>query len=445
MSRKVVVNLGLASIVLVGLAGKAGADEVINWNVSSLSVIALSGQNNPVQTRSMTMVHAAVHDALNAIERRYEPYAFHGHATAGASPDAAVAAAAHGVLVGVIPSFGTPAQQAAAIAAANAALAASLAAIPDGAAKTHGIAVGRAAAAAMVAERSADGATAVVPYTSINEPGHWQPTPNPVPPDPLSGGPGFLPPVQPGWADVTPFVLNSGEQFRPDGPPDLDSEEYEDDYNEVAAIGDKDSLTRTAEQSSIARFWYEPSHVGWNRIARTVAATRALDPWKTARLFALLNAAMADGFISGWNARYFYDFWRPVTAIRAGDTDGNDATVADPDWQTFLNTPAIPEYPSTHSVLGAAAAEVLARFFGHGTAFMTTSGAPFPGLTRSFASFSQAAQENADSRVYAGVHFRTACRDGIQLGHKIGKFTFKLFAFVHENFNARHDILWCHF
>ncbi len=206
----------------------------------------------------------------------------------------------------------------------------------------------------------------------------------------------------------------------------MPSEEYARDYNEVERIGAQFSAVRTPEQSEIARFWYEGSPFGWNRIARTVAEGRVLDLWDQARLFALVNFAMADGFIAGWNTRYFYNFWRPVTAIRAGDTDSNPATIADPQWNTFLNTPPIPDYPSTHSVLGAAAAEVLARYFDDDTiAFMVTSGAPFGGITRPFTSFSAAARENGNSRVYAGIDFRTAVRDGLWLGGKIGSFTFR--------------------
>jgi hypothetical protein len=169
-------------------------------------------------------------------------------------------------------------------------------------------------------------------------------------------------------------------------------------------------------------FWYEGSPTAWNRIARTVAGQRTLDLWDSARLFGLLNFAMADGFIAGFDAKYAYNFWRPVTAIRAGDTDDNPRTVADAGWTPFLDTPSSPDYPSTHSVLGAAAAEVLARFFGTDSIpFTTTSGAPFPGFTRSYTSFSQAAQENADSRVYAGIHYRIATVDGLKMGRKVGR------------------------
>jgi hypothetical protein len=422
-------NLITAGLTLVaGLAvttAARAADDVRAWNVYTLNTLALNGQNNIVQTRTLAMVHAAIHDALNAIEQRHEPYAFSFFAPS-ASPEAAVAAAAHGVLLWVIPDFGTPTQQAAARAAANAAYTSSIAMIPDGPARHEGILVGAAAAAAVLAIRAGDGARhAEIPYVPLEgPPGFWQPTPNPNPPDPASGGPGLAPALLPGWGNVMPFTLRRGRQFRPSGPLPLFSRRYARDYNEVQSIGQRLSTSRTTEQSEIARFWYEGSQLGWNRIARLVSEPRMLDLWEQSRLFALVNFAMADGFIAGFNTRYFYNSWRPVTAIREGDADGNDETVGDRFWESFLNTPAIPDYPSTHSVLGGAAATVLAHFFGaDDIAFTTTSGAPFPGITRSFTSFSQAAQENADSRVYAGIHFRKSCRDGVRLGHRIGAFT----------------------
>ena len=421
------LNLITAGVTLVGLAvttAARAADDVRAWNAHTVNTLALSGQNNIVQTRSLAMVHAAIHDAVNAIEQRHRPYAF-SFSAPSASPEAAIAAAAHGVLLGVIPNFGTPTQQATALAAANATYASSIAMIPERPARQEGIFVGAAAAAAVLAVRAGDGARlAEIPYVRLEGPGVWQPTPNPNPPDPASGGPGLAPALLPGWGNVMPFTLRSGRQFRPNGPLPLFTRRYAREYNEVQIIGQRLSTTRTAEESEIARFWYEGSQVGWNRIARLVSEPRMLDLWEQARLFALVNFAMADGFITGFNTRYFYNSWRPVTAIRDGDADGNDETVGDPLWESLLNTPPIPDYPSTHSVLGATAATVLAHFFGaDDIAFTTTSGAPFPGITRSFTSLSQAAQENADSRVYAGIHFRKSCRDGMRLGQRIGEFT----------------------
>ncbi len=229
----------------------------------------------------------------------------------------------------------------------------------------------------------------------------------------------------PQWGQVAPFTMTAPWQFRLPGPPALASADYARDFEEVKRLGGKTSSARTTEQWKIARYWYEGSPQSWSRIAHVVAAERGLDRWDTARLLALVNAVIADGFIAGADTRYLYDFWRPVTAIRAADTDGNDATVADPAWESYLNTPAIPDYPSTHSVAGGAASAVLAHFFDNNQlTFSMTSGAPFAGITRSFKGFSHAAQENAASRIYAGIHFRSACQDGIKLGEQIGRMAF---------------------
>jgi PAP2 superfamily len=306
---------------------------------------------------------------------------------------------------------------------------AALAKIPDGIQKNHGLVAGQAAAAAMLTARQQDNATATPQYTPGTAAGRWQPHPNPVPANPAIADPeiavGNLAALLPHWGTVTPFMMAVPWQFRLPGPPPLKSEQYARDYNEVQRIGGKSSTERTAAQTEIATYWYESSPQGWSRIARVVSAQRGLDQWDTARLLALVNASIADGYIAGADTRYFYNFWRPVTAIRAGDTDENDATVPDPTWESFLNTPPLPDYPSTHSVAGGAAAAVLARFFGTDqVSFSMTSGSPFAEMTRSLTSFSQAAQENADSRVYAGIHFRTACEDGVKLGAQIGRRAF---------------------
>jgi len=326
---------------------------------------------------------------------------------------AAIATAARDVLVDQVQA------QAATI---DMAWATSLSTVPDSAAKITGTAIGHAAAAAMLALRKADDSAVVTLYVPGSGPGFWRPTPNPVPSNP-AGASALLPALFPGWGNVVPFALSTGAQFRPDGPPPLTSDHYTQDLREVRDIGEQFSPLRTADEASIARFWYEGSHRGWSRIARTLAVTHSLDAWETARVLALVHVATADGFIAAFNAKYYFNFWRPVTAIREADTDGNDNTVEDLFWNTYLNTPNIPEYPSSHSVLGAAAAEVLARFFGSDDmAFSTTSGAPFAGITRSYSSFSQAADENGESRILAGIHFRSAVRDGIWQGRKIGKF-----------------------
>jgi hypothetical protein len=425
----------IAGLVLLlaalALASGAAANEVVQWNETTMKAIGANGQNNVVSTRTLAMVQLAVHDALNAINRRYDAYYFEGPADPAASPDAAVAAAAHTVLVGVIGNYGTPAQKIDTLALVDQAYAASMARVTDAAARNKGVAVGRAAGAAILALRKDDGATRDVPYTPAMGPGKWRPHPNPVPANPPIANPemarGYQPTANPGWVNVTPFTLLSASQFWLPGPPALTSETYARDYNEVKNVGGKVSAMRTADQTQIARFWFEGPGV-WNTIARTVASSRGLDARDTARVLALMNTAMADAYIAGWKIRYVYDSWRPVTAIREGDNDGNDATVGDPSWESHQNTPAVSDYPSTQSTFSSAAAVVLASTLGGDQAsFTVTSGKPFEGITRSFTSFSRAARESADSRVYAGIHFRSACEDGLALGRKVGERAAKLY------------------
>jgi PAP2 superfamily len=431
-SNRTIWVAAVASVVaLCTGSALAATNPVSDWNAIAVQTLLAAGQGQIPATRTLAIIHIAIHDALNAIDSRYERYAFTGTAPHGASVDAAIASAAWNAIVGAvgvgllpIPNFGPPDLQEAAVAQAHAKYAAALAQIPDGISKDDGVAVGQAAAAAILARRTGDHAFDLVAYTPGTRPGDWQPTANPVPSDP-PGGVDFAPANLPGWGRITPFALRRSDQFEPAGPPRLSGPRYARDYNEVKAIGEKNSTTRTTEQTSIARFWYEGSVFGWGRIAGIVAESRGLDNWETARLFALVNIAMADGFIAGFQTKYDFNFWRPVTAIRAADTDGNHRTVADPAWSSLLNTPAIPDYTSTHSILGGAASDVLRRFFHtDDVPFTTTSGAPFAGITRSFTSFSQAAIENGNSRIYAGIHFRSAVEDGIRQGNQIGRFVF---------------------
>ena len=432
--QRVFLAFAIFFVTLCGSTGIVGlppahADEVTDWNIVAIDVLALGGQNPVVMTRGLAMAHLAVHDALNAIDRRYEPYLYDTRSEPGGAPTAAVAAAMHGVLIGALTGFGTPEQQAKAKERVVTAYAAALATIPDGRAKQDGIAAGQAAAAAMLTLRKADGALAQVAYSPGTQPGQWRPHPNPVPAHPPISDPalaaGNLPAMLPQWAHMMPFTMRAPWQFRLGPPPTLTSETYTRDYNEVKRLGGKQSTARTAAQAEIARFWYEGSLQGWNRMARIIAGQRTLDRWEHARLFALLNAAMADGYIAGADTRYLYNFWRPVTAIRVGDADGNDATAADPTWESFMNTPPLPDYPSTHSVAGGAAAVVMSRFFGTDQlSFTMTSGPPFAGITRSFKSLSEAQEENGDSRVYSGIHFRNSTVAGILQGEQIGRQAF---------------------
>jgi hypothetical protein len=424
-----VATTAIATLQAGSLPG--AVNQVSNWNSIAVQATLTAGQNGITQSRTLAIAQVAVHDALNSIQPRYTRYVAGGAMAPDASIDAAVATAARDAIAGAVavgavpfPGFGTAASQATAVAQVDAAYQAALAAIPDGSLKTNGIAAGRQAAQAILARRSTDNATTPVAYTPGSQPGDWLPTPNPVPADPPAAA-DLLPALLPGWGQVTPFVLRRSTQFDPGGPPRLAGPRYAREYDEVKAVGAQTSTIRNAEQSSIARFWYEASPAGWSRIGRNVAESRGLDMWDTARLLALLNVAMADGFIAGFQTKYSVNFWRPVTAIRAGDSDGNHRTIADPAWSSFLNTPPVPDYTSTHSVLGGAAAEVLRRFLGQDDfPFTTTSGVPFAGITRSFTSFSQAAEENGVSRIYAGIHFRSAVEDGIRHGKRIGSWVY---------------------
>ncbi|HKZ65976.1 MAG TPA: vanadium-dependent haloperoxidase, partial [Chitinophagaceae bacterium] len=223
------------------------------------------------------------------------------------------------------------------------------------------------------------------------------------------------------WENVRLFALQTKNQFRPASHPALNSAEYVTAYNEVKEKGKINNSTRTADQSAFAKFWYEFSEAGWNRVARTAASDKKLNLWDAARLFALVDMALADSYIAGWDAKFHYNFWRPYTAIRNAAADENTLTSPDEQWEPAEPTPPVQDYPSTHSALGNAAATVLARILGDNTAFTMTSFTAIPaGNTRSFASFSQAANENAASRVMAGIHFRFSCDAGQELGDKIG-------------------------
>ena len=416
--------LPLLVLLVLGSPARAAADAVIHWNTTAASAGFAAGLDNSAgcvdplhESRIFAMMHVAIHDALNAIDRRSQPYAFDAQAPAGASPDAAVAAAARDVLVALFPQLPgelglTPD---AAVEFVEAAYVAALAAIPDTPAKTQGILIGQAAAAAILDLRDADGAN-TPPFLDFA----YVPGPNP-------GDFQFIPGLPfaafPNWGKVTPFVLTSSSQYRPKAPYAVTSKKYAADFNEVKSLGAVDSTTRTADQTEIALFWVEGSPQGWNRIARTVSVQHGLDLWQNARLFGLLNLASADAYVADFENKYFYEFWRPITAIRAADTDGNPDTVADPTWDSLVGTPPAPDYPSGHSGQGAAMAEVLARFFGDKVSFSTTATTQ-PGVTRSFTSFSQAAEENGNSRIYVGFHFRHAVTEGIKLGSKVGKVAF---------------------
>ena len=414
-----------------GQRSATSGDAVITWNNNAATAAlgaCLAPTNNPLhESRMYAMMHIAIHDALNAIDRRSRPYVLDTRVR-GASPDAAVAAAARGVLVPLLqelpPPFSDCVTGAKVVEGVEAEYAAAIGAIPGGRAKARGIAVGRAAATAILKARTADGSDTPLfdkAYPQGTQPGEYRFTP----------GSDFA--FAPGWSDVTPFVLNSSSQFRPGPPYAVTSKQYAKDFNEVKRLGGDGVTTpsaRTAEQTQVALFWVESSPLRWNRIARTVATRKGLDLWENARLFGLLNMALADGYIATFDTKYkAYNYWRPVTAIQNADTDGNPRTKADPTWTPLVTTPPIPDYDSGHSVEGAAAAQVLKQFFGtdhvrfqacsytlpHGQ----TCTDPSPVL-RQYTTFTQAADENGLSRILVGFHFRKAVKAGIVHGTKIG-------------------------
>ena len=289
---------------------------------------------------------------------------------------------------------------------------AELAKVADGPAKDQGIGIGDQVAADLLAIRANDGSSITpAPFVPGTAPGDFRPTP-----------PNFPIPVFTTWGQVTPFVLDSGSQFRPVPPPALTSDAYADAINEVQSLGSATSTTRTADQTEIGKFWAPPIQNFWNQIAETVAAAHHSDLPTTARLFAALNLSFADSAIAFYDAKYTYQLWRPVTAIRLADSDGNPNTVADPNWLPLAgNTPADPSYPGAHSTISAAGADVLASFFGDNQSFAVTSPA-LPGVTRSFDSFSAAATEAGLSRIYAGVHTRLDHVAGLTLGDDVANF-----------------------
>jgi membrane-associated phospholipid phosphatase len=378
---------------------------VVEWNQVLLSIVSTPGAQpaNIQPTRNFAILHAAIYDAVNAIDRTHEPYLVDVRAPRGASETAAADAAAHTALVGLYP-----AQQS----TLDADYTAELAKVADGPAKDKGIELGVQVATDLLAIRAGDGSNVPPPpFVPGNAPGDFRPTP-----------PNFPTPVFTNWSAVQPFVLDRAGQFRPPAPVPLTSDAYADAINEVQAVGSATSTTRTAEQTQIGTFWNPPIQNFWNQIAQTVALAHGTGLATTARLFAALNLSLADSAIAFYDGKYAYRVWRPVTAIRLADTDDNPDTIADPSWLPLAGTtPADPSYPGAHSTISAAAADVLARFFGDRQSFAVTSPA-LPGVTRSFTSFSSAAEEAGVSRIYAGVHTRLDHVAGVTLGRDVADF-----------------------
>jgi hypothetical protein len=383
-------------------------DEVIQWNKTLLTIVRTPGAQPATvhPTHGFAIMHAAVYDAVNAIDATHKPYLVRvEHVSPHASHEAAAVAAAHETLITLYPTFQTMLDQQ---------YDQSLAQIPDGADKTVGIDVGRAVALAILALRSDDGsAAAPIPYAFGNDAGNYQSTP-----------PNF--PKQPAfthWSRVTPFALERANQFRPGAPPALASAEYTAVFNEVKSLGIANSIAATKDQALIGRFWNGAIQNYWNEITQTAVHAHHLTTAQSARVFALLNLTLADEVIAFYDAKYTYNLWRPVTAIRAAATDGNPETAAGPDWLPQAGkTAADPSYPGAHAVISAGGAFVLRTLFGNKPFYLSVTSEVLPGVVRSFDSFADAKEEASLSRIYAGQHFRSDENAGERLGSAVADF-----------------------
>ena len=380
---------------------------VVEWhqifNAATLATVPVP--NSLTTSRSAALVSVSVFDAINGVDRWYAPYLVTGRAPARTSASAAAIQAAYAILQKLYPAQSTTLTE-----RRNASIERLFAVEPEEALE-RGMSWGQHVADTIWSSRQSDGLTpAMAPFIGSPTVGVWRPTP----PANASG-------VGPQFATMTPWVLTRPSQFRPAPPPALNSQEYAADFNETKMWGAATGSARRPEDSAVAVFWSGNGTLYWTRVAADLAQTRQLTSHESAHLFAVLHAAMADASIATWDAKYRYVFWRPVTAIRSMDDDGNEATTSDPSWSPFLTTSAHPEYPSGHSNLAGAATTVLGAIFGDDVAFDATS-ETMAGAVRSFVGFDNAIEEMADARVFGGMHFRTACVRGSALGSTVGSY-----------------------
>jgi hypothetical protein len=378
---------------------------VLQWNKTLLVIVRTPGAQSATihPTRSFAIMHAAIYDAVNTIDGTHRPYLVRLTGVSRlASQDAAAAAAAHEVLVKLYPKFQ---------ATLDVQLQQSLAQIPDGAGKAEGINIGQTVADRILALRSNDGSNAQpIPFAFGHAPGNYQSTPPNFPPQPQFTH----------WSRVTPFALDRADQFRPGPPPALTSDRYSDAFNEVKTLGIVNSTASTADQALTGRFWNGAIQNYWNEITQTAALAHSLTTAQSARVFGLLNLAIADSVIAFYDAKYIYNFWRPVTAIRAADTDNNPRTLVDPTWLPEVgNTTPDPSYPGAHAVISAAGATVLISFFEKDQFDFNVTSEVLAGVERSFERFSAAEKEATLSRIFAGVHFRFDLTIGQRLGREV--------------------------
>lgn len=366
------------------------ANVVLDWNAVMMAGVRVDNTGPTLSTRNLAILHLAIYDAVNTVERTHQPYLFQPEVTEGTSTEAAVVGAGYEVLKVLYPSLRARADDAFESWRATA---------PNTPATDHGLALGRRIAESMLAARANDGSATDVPYIPSAEPGQWRRTP-----------PFFRPPVTPQWRYVTPFAVPDIDPFVPLPPPALDSVKYATALNEVKALGSKSSTVRTAEQTQIAVFWSDFSYTAmppghWHEIAASIVQSQGTGLADTARLMALLSLAQADAAIVCWEAKYRYNLWRPVTAIQRASEDGNDATEADPTWDHLLGAPPFPSYTSGHSSFSKASAEIIADFYGTDALTFTAASDSLPGVFRTFQSLSACADEIGLSRIYGGIHF----------------------------------------
>jgi hypothetical protein len=388
--------LVLATSLLTG--PMARADMVTDWNVKAGDIVVEAKLGPPPANRVLAIVQTAVYEAANAITQRYPASGLKLEAAPGASVDAAIAAANRATLAKLVAS-----QQA----AIDAAYQAALARLADGPAKTEGVAVGEKAAAAILASRADDGAATGESYRPYTTAGVYVPT---------------VIPAVPQWSQRKPWLMTSPAQFRPGPPPKLTSEVWARDYNEIKALGGKSSTQRTAEQTEIARFWEATLPPIYHGLVRSVANVPGREVTQNARLFAALTQATDDALIAIFDAKYHYNFWRPITAIRNGDIDGNDATERDPSWTPYIDTPMHPEYPCAHCIVSGAVGTVLQAEIGTGPMpTLTTTSSTAKGAARNWTKIDDFMQEVANARIYDGVHYRNSTEVGTAMGKQIGE------------------------
>ena len=370
------------------------------WNAIALKTTAAGPFSPPRETRAIAMVSAAVFDAVNSITRQYAPYAVHVVASGDASIEAAVGAAAHHVLVSLYPAQ---------TALLDAVRDSALFRIAAGRTRDDGVATGQTVAAAVLAMRAGDHAAEQPRYAPGVGMGVWVSTP------PAFGGA-----LEPGWGAVTPFFMDSSSQFRPGPPPSPGSERYVRDYIEIASVGAANSQARSPTQTEAGRFWISTAAQLWNQVVRQLTVARGLDAAAAARAYLLLNLAGADAAVAAWDAKFTYNQWRPVTAIRNVGDDGSLTTDPDPTWTPLITTPPFPDYPAGHTAFGGAAEQVLSALLGEKPGDLSISSPTAGGATHRYLSFHEIAEEVVNARVWGGVHWRTSATVGRELGRRIG-------------------------